>query len=480
MGVKKKKEQPRTKRGGTSVRPMLNVRKDTTSDRYTLVIQILRARRRGVVFTPFKLQPGEFDPVKGRAISNPKNREQRRFADNVNRYLRHQLHEIDRIVSELERGGEPFDGQDVAGTFRRRYDNRYVHTVFRRQIEEMIRQGRHGTAETYHSTLTAFGRFAGKRHYQLCELDEPTVMEFRDFLVREGLKVNTVTFYLCKLRAVYNRAVREGFAPRGMDPFGGVAFRTEKTRKLAVDDTVLRRVAGADLPRGALAVARDLFLFSFYCRGMSFVDMTYLRQRDIEGDVIRYRRRKTGQLFTVRIIPPLRAILDRYREICSPMALPILMVKDEEGGFRPFVLSGTGPDEQRLNEQEMYKRYRQNRSEFLHHLRRLSKLLGLERSLTFNMARHTWASRARREGIPMTIISEGLGHTSEKTTRIYLDELEARRIDEANEVVTSFWEVADKKKFSAGTERIDGFCPARNGPENGIDRPPGRKKLSGL
>ena len=480
MGVKKKKEQTRTKRGGTSVRPMLNVRKDTTSDRYTLVIQILRARRRGVVFTPFKLLPGEFDPVKGRAISDPKNREQRRFADNVNRYLRHQLHEIDRIVSELECSGEAFDGQDVAGTFRRRYDNRYVHTVFRRQIEEMVRQGRHGTAETYHSTLTAFGRFAGKRHYQLCELDEPTVMEFRDFLVREGLKVNTVTFYLCKLRAVYNRAVREGFAPRGMDPFGGVAFRTEKTRKLAVDDTVLRRVAGTDLPRGALAVARDLFLFSFYCRGMSFVDMAYLRQRDIEGDVIRYRRRKTGQLFTVRIIPPLRAILDRYREICSPMALPILMVKDEEGGFRPFVLSGTGPDEQRLNEQEMYKRYRQNRSEFLHHLRRLSKLLGLERNLTFNMARHTWASRARREGIPMTIISEGLGHTSEKTTRIYLDELEARRIDEANEVVTSFWEVTDKKKFFAGPERIDGFCPARNGPENGADQPPGRKKLSGL
>ena len=453
MGVKKKKTQTRTKPGGTSVRAMLNVRKDTTSDRYTLVIQILRARRRGVIFTPFKLLPEEFDPVKGRAVHSHKNKEHRRFVDNVNRYLRHQLHEIDRIVSELERGGEPFDGRDVAGTFRRRYDNRYVHTVFCRQIEELLRQGRHGTAGTYRSTLTAFGRFAGNRHYQLCELDEPTVMEFRNFLVREGLKVNTVTFYLCKLRAVYNRAVREGFAPRGMDPFGGVAFRTEKTRKLAVDDTVLRRVAGAKLPRGALAVARDLFLFSFYCRGMSFVDMAYLRQGDIEGDVIRYRRRKTGQLFTVRIIPPLHAILDRYREICSPMALPILMVRDGHGGFCPVEFTSADPAGQRRHEEELYRRFLYNRSEFLHHLRRLSRLLGLERNLTFNMARHTWASRARREGIPMSVISEGLGHTSEKTTRIYLDELEARRIDEANDVVTAFWEVPDGKKPSAGTER---------------------------
>ena len=260
MGIKKKKTQTRTKPGGTSVRPMLNVRKDTTSDHYTLVIRILRARRRGVVFTPFKLLPEEFDPVKGRAVPNLNIREHRRFVDNVNRYLRHQLHEIDRIVSELELVGE---------------------------------------------------------------LDEPAVMEFRDFLVREGLSVNTMTFYLSKLRAVYNRAVREGFAPKGLDPFEGVPFRVEKTRKLAVDDTVLRLGAGADLPRGPLAVARDLFLFSFYCRGMSFVDMAYLRQGDIDGDVIRYRRRKTGQQFMVRIIAPLRAILDRYRDICTPLALPI-------------------------------------------------------------------------------------------------------------------------------------------------------------
>lgn len=452
MGVKKKKTQTRTKPGGTSVRPMLNVRKDTASDRYTLVIQILRSRRRGVVFTPFKLLPGEFDPVKGRAVHHQKTKEHRRFVDNVNRYLRHQLHEIDRIVSELEHSGQPFDGRDVAGTFRRRYDNRYVHTVFRTQIEELLRQGRHGTAGTYRSTLAAFGKFAGKRHYQLCELDEPTVMEFRDYLVREGLSTNTVTFYLSKLRAVYNRAVREGFAPKGLDPFEGVPFRVEKTRKLAVDDTVLRRVAGADLPRGSLAVARDLFMFSFYCRGMSFVDMAYLRQRDIEGDVIRYRRRKTGQLFTVRIIPPLRAILDRYRDICSPLALPVLMIKDDRGGFCPVEFPGTGAAVQRRSEQELYRRFLYNRSEFLHHLRRLSRFLGLERNLTFNMARHTWASRARRQGIPMAIISEGLGHTSEKTTRIYLDELEARRIDEANDVVTAFWDDADRKP-SAGQEK---------------------------
>ena len=171
---------------------------------------------------------------------------------------------------------------------------------------------------------------------------------------------------------------------------------------------------------------------------MSFVDMAYLRQRDIDGEVIRYRRRKTGQLFTVRIVPALRTIIERYRNHCPPLVLPILAVKDGAGGFRPLEFTGTDSTARREYEELLYRRFLYNRSEYLHHLRCLSRQLGLERNLTFNMARHTWASRARRKGIPMSVISEGLGHTSEQTTRIYLDELEARRIDEANSIVTSF------------------------------------------
>ena len=422
----------------TTIKPMLNIRKDTPNDRYTLIIQILCRRRRGVVFTPFKLLRAEFDASRCQAVPSLKIREHLRFIDNVNNYLRHQVHELHRIASELERSSRSFDGRDVARLFRARSDNRFVHTVFCSQIEELLREGRHGTAFTYRSTLKAFERFSGKRHYQLCELDEPTILEFRKFLLREGLRTNTVTFYLNKLRAVYNRAVREGAAPKGPDPFGSVSFRVEKTRKLAVDDTVLQRVAGAELPPGSLSVARDLFLFSFYCRGMSFVDMAYLRQCDIDGEVIRYRRRKTGQLFTVRIVPALRTIIERYRNHCPPLVLPILAVKDGAGGFRPLEFTGTDSTARREYEELLYHRFLYSRSEYLHHLRRLSRQLGLERNLTFNMARHTWASRARRKGIPMSVISEGLGHTSEQTTRIYLDELEARRIDEANSIVTSF------------------------------------------
>lgn len=284
----------------------------------------------------------------------------------------------------------------------------------------------------------AFEKFAAGRRYNFEELNTALVLRFQKFLNMEGLKNNTITFYLCKLRSVYNKAVREGFAPKGCDPFEGIVLRIEKTRKLAVSDAVLRKVAASKFPgKNELAVARDLFLFSFYTRGMSFVDMAYLQRSDVQGDVIRYRRRKTGQLFTIRIIPELRALIDRYRNFCDPWVLPIMFCPISGGEYLPHRFNGTTPEERQEFERVIHRRYKYARSNYLRLLRRLSQRLGLEQNLTFNMARHTWASRAQRKGIPMAVISEGLGHTSEKTTRIYLDELDAKSLDDANRIVTS-------------------------------------------
>ena len=422
----------------TTIQPRLNIRRDTTNERYTLVLQIVRERKRSVIFTPYKLLPAEFDPKKGVAVPTSRIREHRNFIREVNDYLCSQLRDVETVIDGLERRGKPFSATDVARSFRKRYDNRCINTFFDTLIREMEKSGKFGTASTYRTTLMAFEKFAAGRRYNFAELDGITVHRFQKFLLQDGLKNNTVAFYLNKLRSAYNKAMREGFAPKGADPFDGVSLRIEKTRKLAVSDAVLRKVVASKFPgRNELAVARDLFLFSFYTRGMSFVDMAYLQQSDIQGDVIRYQRRKTGQLFTIRIIPELHALIDRYREFCAPWVLPVMLYITPDGAYLPLRYNGSTPEERQEFERELHKRYKYSRSNYLRMLRRVSARLGLEQNLTFNMARHTWASRARRKGIPMAVISEGLGHTSEKTTRIYLDELEAKSLDDANRIVTS-------------------------------------------
>lgn len=178
-------------------------------------------------------------------------------------------------------------------------------------------------------------------------------------------------------------------------------------------------------------------MFSFYARGMSFVDMAYLKGEDIHGGNIRYRRHKTGQIFTVEIIPLLQAIIDRYADGCTPWVLPVMDGADIPNfppGPRDYGASGASVSPE--NSIEQYQRYKKALARYLFYLKRVSTLLDLEEKLTFNMARHSWASLARRRNIPISVISEGLGHTSEKTTGIYLEELDAREVNRANAIVT--------------------------------------------
>lgn len=420
----KKNRAKQPSEGKTSIRAKLNVRKDTTSDHYTVVIQIVRHRRRSVLFTPYRLRKEEFDDERGLAVTRLRNRMHRDYIEQVNEYLHCHTAVLCRLVRTMELSGTPFEASDIAAIYRQGDDKRYVANYLLHLVEELRNKGRYGSAQSFASTLSAFRKFAGRKQFQLDDLNECLVQAFRDYLQVAGLKPNTVTFYLSKLRAAYNRGVAEGYAMAGRRPFDAVTVKTSKTWKLALSDTIMRKVSHAELT-GRQSVARDLFLFSFYCRGMSFVDMAYLRQEDICEGVIRYRRRKTGQLFSVRVLPEAQEIIDRYHSRNHPYVFPILTTTV------PRINGG------QQDERQLYELYCRSRCRYLHLLQDIARKLGPDTHLSFGAARHTWASRARRKDIAIAVISEGLGHTTEKTTRIYLEEMEPRRVDEANRIVTA-------------------------------------------
>jgi len=193
------------------------------------------------------------------------------------------------------------------------------------------------------------------------------------------------------------------------NPFYRRHIRQVATRKRALPRETLRRISDADLSElhPKYALARDLFMFSFYTRGMSFVDMIYLRKSDISDGVLTYKRKKTGQTLTLRIEPPLQRIIDRYNGD-SPYILPVLARDDS------------------------YRAYRQQQRELNKFIRKIGAMLEISEPLTFYAARHSWATLARDCGTPLTVISAGMGHTSERTTRIYLAQLDHDVIDKAN------------------------------------------------
>lgn len=285
-------------------------------------------------------------------------------------------------------------------------------------IEQVSREallcGRFKSAEAYRSAGRSLSRFLKGRDLAFDELDPRLVGRYEGWLRSCGVVPNTVSYYMRLLRAVYNKGRRRGLVSRE-HPFREVYTGIDTTRKRAVDEGTMHRLRDLRL-EGPDAFARDLFLLSFYTRGMSFVDLAFLRTQDAQGGMIRYRRRKTGRPLAVCIEPCMASIIARYAAPVRPNGylLPILRSDDPATAFRQYRTA----------------LIRYNRS-----LARISRLLGIEPGLNSHVARHTWATIAYRRRLPVSIISEGLGHDSEQTTRIYLAAFDQSAIDRANRAV---------------------------------------------
>ena len=286
-------------------------------------------------------------------------------------------------------------------------DNFFDHIEQQRQ--QLKAEGKVRSVSTYRTASNRLKGFLGKPYLSLKEVTPGLMEKYQDHLC-ETISMNTVSFHMRILRAVYNRIVGQGLIV-DRHPFRDVYTGIAKTEKRAVDANIVTAVKQLQFDdQSAMAFARDLFLFSFYTRGMSFIDMSLLRQTDIQNGVLTYRRRKTGQTITMRWERQMQEIVDRYHRPGQPYLLPIIRK-----------LNGKEPNQMRYQQEKMNKK-----------LHIIGEMVGADSDFTMYVARHSWASIARQMGVPTDIISQGMGHTSEKTTQIYLKSLGNNRLDEAN------------------------------------------------
>lgn len=276
--------------------------------------------------------------------------------------------------------------------------------------EKMQRVGRERTAETYVLAANSFRRFFGCDDVSMQQIDYQTVTDYEVYLRRKSLKANTVSFYLRNLRAIYNRAADENLIVSS-NPFRRAYTGTGKTVKRAVSAEAIRRISAFSTENLSLRRAADLFMFSFYTRGMSFVDMAYLTQRNIRDGYLVYRRRKTGEIITILWEECMQRIVDRYASESTAYLLPII--------------KGKNPRKEYLSAAHTINR----------NLKNIGSQLGLQTPLTLYVARHSWASIALSKQVSISTISRALGHNSESTTRIYLASLDNSAVDCANRLV---------------------------------------------
>lgn len=316
---------------------------------------------------------------------------------------------LKRIVGAYERSGSRCSAVDLRRDFQASDRGEQVLDYMIRLSDDLERFGRYGTARNYRRTVESFSRFLG-HDIPFARLDERVICAYAEWLQRRNLVRNTVSFYMRVLRAVYNKAVKQRIVEQRY-PFRSVYTGVDRTRKRALDERKVLSLQRLDLGHDpSLALARDLFVFSYCMRGMAFVDIAFLRRDAIRNGVITYCRRKTGQSIDVRMEPCIERIVRRYEGSC-PYVFPLIRSSDPREAFREYY-NALGLHNRKLKE--------------------LSKLVDAEASLTSYVARHTWATAARKHRIPLAVISAGMGHTSEKTTQIYLESLDSSVIDRAN------------------------------------------------
>ncbi len=281
-------------------------------------------------------------------------------------------------------------------------------------IASLRASGHARTSETYSSALSSFSKFMAPKPPTLADFTDDTLQAYEGYLLGRGLVRNSVSFYMRILRAVYNRAADAGLVAF-QHPFRHVYTGVDRTVKRALSAAEVARVRDlplAHLPQ--LAYARDMFMLSFYLRGMSFIDMALLQRDQLRYGRVEYVRRKTGRSMSVAWLPEMQAIVDRYPP-ASPYLLPLI------GGRMPSVRPACRKVAYNINRR----------------LKEVGCLAGIAAPLTMYVARHSWASAAYSRGVPLSVISEGMGHDSEHTTRIYLASLDNDEVDRANREVIS-------------------------------------------
>lgn len=294
-------------------------------------------------------------------------------------------------------------------------------------IRELRENGRWGTAHIYQTTLNVFSTFNDYQDLSFRKMKPALLKHFEVYLRQRNCSWNTVSTYIKTLRSTYNRAVDSGHAiyiPRLFEHVY-TGTRADKKRALEVSD-IGNLVRGADIDSSekasplSLEKTKTMFVLMFMMRGLPFVDLAYLRKKDLQGNVLFYRRRKTGRALTVVLSPEAMRLIRSVENTDknSPYLFPILQS-----------MEGT---------EEAYREYQSALRGFNYRLSVLRKHLEMNSPLSTYSARHTWATMAYYCEIHPGIISEAMGHSSITVTETYLKPFHNKKIDEANQMVISF------------------------------------------
>lgn len=394
----------------TTISVNLKRRQGTDNNRETaLYLQVIYRRKVRQISLPYKLHEDEWDENRQLAIVPPGCLPERYlYLMEINQKTSEEKQRMQTVITRL-----PKNKEITADMIIESYKALLRGNTFIAYIEQIIKQfaaeDRNASVRHYRSLHNSFHKYLPTENILLNDIDEELIKKYESWLIERKLHPNTVSFYMRNLKALWNRAVNDGIIEARPSPFRHINTGIGKSTKRAVDKNVILSIEKLDSKKLSekVILARLYFLFCYYAQGMAFIDLAHLTDKNIQGDYLIYTRHKTGEKIRIKLLPVMKKIIRYVRQNKEGLLFPIL----------------SGPD-------ASYREYEKKLRLYNGELKKLGLLVNAH--LSSYVARHSWTTHVKNLGVPDNLISEGMGHTSVKTTHIYIDFTKCNMFDLIN------------------------------------------------
>lgn len=335
----------------------------------------------------------------------------------INTLIEKYSYRINNIIHEFELDETPFTIQDIVVKFKKDSGKQQTlsYTTFHESlIEEIKNAGKLSTSNIEKDTLKSIQRFFNRTEITFKDLSVDAIYKYQSFLNSNNNSQSTIGIRIRTLRAVFNKAIDREIIPATTYPFNKfkVSKIKESGKKEYLSEEELVLLKNAELLKKNDIFARDMFLLSFYGRGINFIDLIKLKKTDLYKETITYKRSKTEVIVNFKINDFWK---DKLAQYISPTDSLYLFNIIQNNQSSEIYLN---------NKKEKYLKTYINTP-----LKRIITDLGIKKKITYYCARHSFATILKFNNISIDIIKEALGHKDIKSTMSYLNTLPSNTLD---------------------------------------------------
>ena len=377
---------------------------------HPLMIRLCKGKKLKYVGLGISVLPQHWDFKKNTPKRNCYNRELilKIINENINKYS-------EQLLS-LKASNKDFTLNSLTESFNTVVTKYTVIELLNIHINQLIKEDRLRYAAVFKELRNSLLQFNKHLNIYFSDIGVKWLKNYETWLRQKNLKDNSISIRFRSLRTLYNIAIDKGSVKMDSYPFKDykVSKFSKETIKRAITKEDIMKIISYETGDKSTQLAIDIFSFSYFCGGIHFKDIAYLTKENLIDNKLVYFRKKTKKLIKIPVKDIAMDIISKYENPNNKYLFPIFT------GYHKTELQ---------RENRLHKIISMVNTK----LKLIGKELNLPINLTTYVARHSFATVLKRAGVPTSIISETLGHSSEKITQIYLDSFDNEQVDKAME-----------------------------------------------